>query len=176
MIPRAAAPSSSSSIANLSSRSIVRAAQGQHATARSFATVQENAPPVHHHGGLKDQDRIFTNLYGHHGADLKSAMKYGDWYRTKDMVLKGHDWVRILSPEVLPYEDAKKKNYQKDWVRWMVERKYSDCFAAYFGNQGLRSSWSRWCWFPVGIEIRKWWRCNGPPSFYIGLSNAWWFL
>lgn len=48
---------------------------------------------MQHHGGLKDQDRIFTNLYGHHGADLKSAMKYGDWYRTKDIVLKGHDWV-----------------------------------------------------------------------------------
>jgi len=34
-------------------------------------------------GGLKDQDRIFQNLYGHHGADLKSAKKYGDWYKTK---------------------------------------------------------------------------------------------
>ena len=117
MIPRAAAPSTSS-IANLSSRSVVRAAQGQHA-ARSFATVQENAPPVHHHGGLKDQDRIFTNLYGHHGADLKSAMKYGDWYRTKDMILKGHDWVRILSPEVLAMKTPK-KYYWKDWIGWIV--------------------------------------------------------
>jgi hypothetical protein len=32
---------------------------------------------------------IFTNLYGHHGADLKSSMKYGDWYRTKDIISKG---------------------------------------------------------------------------------------
>ncbi|KAI9931356.1 NADH dehydrogenase [ubiquinone] flavoprotein 1, mitochondrial [Aspergillus wentii] len=88
MISRAAAPSPSS-LAKVSSRSL--RAQGQ--AARSFATVQENAPPVRHYGGLQDQDRIFTNLYGHHGADLKSAMKYGDWHRTKDIVLKGHDWL-----------------------------------------------------------------------------------
>ena len=59
---------------------------------RGMATVQD-APPVQRHGGLKDQDRIFTNLYGHHGADLKSAMKYGDWYKTKEIINKGHDWV-----------------------------------------------------------------------------------
>lgn len=59
---------------------------------RTFATVQEGTPK-RVHGGLKDQDRIFQNLYGHHGADLKSAMKYGDWYKTKEILLKGHDWV-----------------------------------------------------------------------------------
>lgn len=90
MISRAAAPSTSS-LSSLSSRSV--RVQGQ--AARSFATVQDNAHPVRHYGGLQDKDRIFTNLYGHHGADLKSAMKYGDWYRTKDIVLKGHDWVRL---------------------------------------------------------------------------------
>ena len=64
---------------------------------RGLATVQDGPaqPPKRtHFGGLKDQDRIFQNLYGHHGADLKSAMKYGDWYKTKEMILKGHDWVR----------------------------------------------------------------------------------
>lgn len=50
-------------------------------------------PPVRTYGGLKDQDRIFTNLYGHHGADLKSAKKYGDWHQTKEILDKGHDWV-----------------------------------------------------------------------------------
>lgn len=58
---------------------------------RGLATVQD--PPKRVYGGLRDQDRIFTNLYGHHGADLKSAMKYGDWYKTKEMLDKGHDWV-----------------------------------------------------------------------------------
>jgi hypothetical protein len=59
---------------------------------RGLATVND-APPKRVHGGLKDQDRIFQNLYGHHGADLKSAMKYGDWHKTKEILLKGHDWV-----------------------------------------------------------------------------------
>ncbi|KAF2036821.1 NADH-ubiquinone oxidoreductase [Setomelanomma holmii] len=59
---------------------------------RTLATVND-APPVRVHGGLKDQDRIFQNLYGHHGADLKSAMKYGDWHKTKEILLKGHDWI-----------------------------------------------------------------------------------
>lgn len=58
---------------------------------RGLATVQD--PPKRVYGGLRDQDRIFTNLYSHHGADLKSAMKYGDWYKTKEMLDKGHDWV-----------------------------------------------------------------------------------
>jgi NADH dehydrogenase (ubiquinone) flavoprotein 1 len=60
--------------------------------ARSMATVQD-APPVHRQRGLQDQDRIFQNLYGRHGADLKSAMKFGDWYRTKDILLKGHEFI-----------------------------------------------------------------------------------
>ena len=61
---------------------------------RGFATVQD-APPAKktHYGGLKDQDRIFQNLFGHHGTDLKTAKKYGDWYKTKEILLKGHDWV-----------------------------------------------------------------------------------
>lgn len=45
------------------------------------------------HGGLKDQDRIFQNLYSRHDPGLKSAMKTGDWYKTKEIILKGDDWV-----------------------------------------------------------------------------------
>jgi NADH dehydrogenase (ubiquinone) flavoprotein 1 len=60
---------------------------------RTYATVQEGQPQQRRYGGLKDQDRIFTNLYGHHGADIKSAMKYGDWHKTKEIILKGHDWL-----------------------------------------------------------------------------------
>jgi NADH dehydrogenase (ubiquinone) flavoprotein 1 len=58
---------------------------------KGFATVGD--APKKQYGGLKDQDRIFTNLYGHHGADLQSAKKYGDWHQTKEILLKGHDWV-----------------------------------------------------------------------------------
>jgi len=32
------------------------------------------------YGGLKDQDRIFQNLYGQYDWRLKDAMKRGDWY------------------------------------------------------------------------------------------------
>ncbi|EKG06778.1 NADH-ubiquinone oxidoreductase, mitochondrial, putative [Trypanosoma cruzi] len=45
------------------------------------------------HGGLKDQDRIFLNLYNDFGTNIASAERRGDWYRTKDILLKGHDWV-----------------------------------------------------------------------------------
>ncbi|CAF0994125.1 unnamed protein product [Brachionus calyciflorus] len=44
-------------------------------------------------GGLKDEDRIFTNLYGRHDWKLKGAMSRGDWYKTKEILLKGSDWI-----------------------------------------------------------------------------------
>jgi len=44
-------------------------------------------------GPLADKDRIFTNLYGRHDWRLKGALKRGDWYKTKEIVLKGPDWI-----------------------------------------------------------------------------------
>jgi NADH dehydrogenase (ubiquinone) flavoprotein 1 len=43
--------------------------------------------------GLSDNDRIFTNLYGRHDFRLNGAKKRGDWHRTKDIILKGHQWI-----------------------------------------------------------------------------------
>ena len=43
--------------------------------------------------GLADSDRIFTNLYGKHDFKLKGALKRGDWYRTKDIILKGSQFI-----------------------------------------------------------------------------------
>ncbi len=40
-------------------------------------------------GGVKDSDRIFTNLYGRYDWKLKGAMQRGDWYKTKEILLKG---------------------------------------------------------------------------------------
>ncbi|KNE71437.1 NADH dehydrogenase [ubiquinone] flavoprotein 1, mitochondrial [Allomyces macrogynus ATCC 38327] len=60
--------------------------------ARALATVTEAAPP-RAYGNLKDSDRIFTNLYGFHDWKLKGAMKRGDWYKTKEILLKGHEWI-----------------------------------------------------------------------------------
>ena len=83
-------------LSNLSHRALPSATTAtrshQPSQNRAFATVQDGAPKKTY-GSLKDQDRIFTNIYSHHGADLKSAMKYGDWYKTKEILLKGHDWV-----------------------------------------------------------------------------------
>lgn len=104
---------------------------------RDFATVQDGTPPPPkrtHFGGLKDQDRIFQNLYGHHGADLQSAKKYGDWYKTKEIILKGHDWVRGTSvcSRVLYTDTA-----VTDHIR----------------NQSIRSPRPRWRRIPLGHEM-----------------------
>ncbi len=42
---------------------------------------------------LKDQDRIFTNIYGLHDWGLKGAMQRGHWDNTKAIVDKGRDWI-----------------------------------------------------------------------------------
>ncbi len=42
---------------------------------------------------LKNEDRIFTNLYGDESASLDASKKRGDWNSTKDFIAKGHDWV-----------------------------------------------------------------------------------
>jgi NADH dehydrogenase (ubiquinone) flavoprotein 1 len=45
------------------------------------------------YGGLKDSDRIFTNLYGEHDWRLKDAMKGGDYYMTKELLWQGPEWI-----------------------------------------------------------------------------------
>ncbi|XP_061632331.1 NADH dehydrogenase [ubiquinone] flavoprotein 1, mitochondrial-like [Phyllopteryx taeniolatus] len=44
-------------------------------------------------GPLSDKDRIFTNLYGRHDWRLKGALRRGNWYKTKEILLKGHNWL-----------------------------------------------------------------------------------
>lgn len=134
MMSRAAVPSTST-LAHISHRAAALPSTSAAAllstasTTRSFATVQDGAAPKKTYGGLKDQDRIFTNLYGHHGTDLKSAMKYGDWHKTKEMILKGHDWVC-------------------GWIS-QLNGLIADfqLIIAYFGNQSFWSSWPWWCRF-----------------------------
>ncbi|KAI8813596.1 hypothetical protein BJ742DRAFT_788887 [Cladochytrium replicatum] len=61
--------------------------------ARTLATVGPEPTSTRQYGGLKDEDRIFTNLYGRHDYRLAGAMKRGHWYKTKEILLKGHDWI-----------------------------------------------------------------------------------
>jgi NADH dehydrogenase (ubiquinone) flavoprotein 1 len=42
---------------------------------------------------LADADRIFQNIYGDEDWRLASAMKRGDWYRTKDLMWLGPDQI-----------------------------------------------------------------------------------
>jgi NADH-quinone oxidoreductase subunit F len=42
---------------------------------------------------LADKDRIFTNLYGSGDWRLDGARQRGDWDGTKDLILKGRDWI-----------------------------------------------------------------------------------
>ncbi|KAI8923005.1 hypothetical protein BC831DRAFT_473408 [Entophlyctis helioformis] len=63
-----------------------------------LATVAEgaaaaNAAGTRSYGNLSDSDRIFTNLYGRHDYRLAGALKRGDWFKTKEILLKGHDWI-----------------------------------------------------------------------------------
>ncbi len=42
---------------------------------------------------LKDEDRIFTNLYGMHDRTLAGAKKRGHWDGTAAIIKKGRDWI-----------------------------------------------------------------------------------
>jgi NADH-quinone oxidoreductase subunit F len=44
-------------------------------------------------GMLKQEDRIFTNLEGSFGSDLKSHICRGDWVNTKTLIDKGREWI-----------------------------------------------------------------------------------
>ena len=61
----------------------------------AYLDAAEAAAPVAKtkFGPLADEDRIFRNLYGRHDWRLKGAMARGDWHKTKEIVLKGSDWI-----------------------------------------------------------------------------------
>ena len=42
---------------------------------------------------LKDEDRIFQNLYNDNKSDVESSKKRGDWINTKDLIEKGREWI-----------------------------------------------------------------------------------
>ena len=42
---------------------------------------------------LQDKDRIFTNIYGRFDRSLQGAMARGHWDGTKDILVKGRDWI-----------------------------------------------------------------------------------
>ena len=42
---------------------------------------------------LSDNNRIFKNLYGQGNTNLSGDMKRGGWYKTKNILDKGHEWI-----------------------------------------------------------------------------------
>jgi NADH dehydrogenase (ubiquinone) flavoprotein 1 len=62
-------------------------------SATSTSSSDASAKPIRHYGGLKDQDRIFTNLYCDGDWGVEGALKRGDWNRTKDILAMGRDWI-----------------------------------------------------------------------------------
>jgi len=42
---------------------------------------------------LRDEDRIFTNLYGEHDWTLKGARARGDWDGTAELIGRGREWI-----------------------------------------------------------------------------------
>ena len=64
-------------------------------SSRCFSAEPKKEEPVEKTswGGLADQDRIFTNLYGEQDWRLVDALKRGDWHRTKDILWMGPDWI-----------------------------------------------------------------------------------
>mmetsp|Transcript_5741 Transcript_5741/g.19256 ORF Transcript_5741/g.19256 Transcript_5741/m.19256 type:complete len:497 (+) Transcript_5741:1178-2668(+) len=59
---------------------------------RAFSSAEEPAL-TRVYGGLKDADRIFTNLYGKYDWRIDGAVRRGDWFRTKDLMWQGPDWI-----------------------------------------------------------------------------------
>ncbi|KAL4510072.1 hypothetical protein ABPG72_010265 [Tetrahymena utriculariae] len=45
------------------------------------------------YGNLKDQDRIFTNLYRDNDPFVQGALKRGDWHQTKQILSNGPEWI-----------------------------------------------------------------------------------
>jgi len=76
---------------------VLRSLQGVQAPACStivrFNSTAQEKPAKTKFGPLSDEDRIFRNLYGRHDWRLKGALARGDWYKTKEIVCKGAEWI-----------------------------------------------------------------------------------
>ena len=42
---------------------------------------------------LKDEDKIFKNLYNDFGWEIEKSTESGDWKNTKEILSKGRDWI-----------------------------------------------------------------------------------
>jgi hypothetical protein len=73
--------------------------------AQGAAKAPEEPALTRVYGGLKDQDRIFTNLYGEGDWRLPDAKARGDWHMTKELM-----W-QVYSTFIMQY-----CNYENNFV------------------------------------------------------------
>ena len=59
----------------------------------SMRSINNQSFIKNYHTNLKDSDRIFKNLYGLQDWGLKGDMKRGGWFKTREILDKGHDWI-----------------------------------------------------------------------------------
>ena len=76
-------------------RAAARTSNAARTSSRCLSAEPKKDEPVEKTswGGLADEDRIFTNLYGEQDWRLVDALKRGDWHRTKDILWMGPDWI-----------------------------------------------------------------------------------
>ena len=42
---------------------------------------------------LKEENKIFKNLYNEFGWEIENSLKRDDWKNTKDIISKGREWI-----------------------------------------------------------------------------------
>ena len=42
---------------------------------------------------LKEENKIFKNLYNEYGWKINDALKRDDWKNTRDIISKGREWI-----------------------------------------------------------------------------------
>ncbi|CAM9624609.1 unnamed protein product [Ectocarpus sp. 6 AP-2014] len=90
----ARAAAATASAKGASARAVGRSAAVLGRSLSAAPGAKEDAPePPRVYGGLKDQDRIFTNLYGEQDWRVGDALKRGDWHQTKEIMWMGPDWI-----------------------------------------------------------------------------------
>ncbi len=73
---------------------------------------------------LRDEDRIFTNLYGLHDPGLSGARQRGDWSGTKDLIVKGREWIVEEVKALRPARPWRRR--LPDRMKWSFMPKQSD--------------------------------------------------
>lgn len=120
---------------------------------RSFATVQD--VPVRRYGGLKDQDRIFTNIFSRHDHGIKGAMVRACCeYAWVGVLMHGRTGARRLAQD----EGARPQGRRLDHPN----------------HEGLGPARPRGCWIPEWsqVELHEQARMGERPSVSRRVSTA----